>query len=102
MPTIKELAKASGYSTATISKALHDKSDVSKETKRQVKALAEKMGFRPNQAALQMRLGKSTVVGLLVAQEDSPLSSLDVRISPMWYLICATFEATGRRTQARS
>lgn len=76
MPTIKDLAKASGYSTATISKALHDKSDVSKETKRQMKALAEKMGFRPNQAALQMRLGKSTVVGLLVAQEDSPSLSI--------------------------
>ena len=93
MPTIKDLAKASGYSTATISKALHDKSDVSKETKRQVKALAEKMGFRPSQAALQMRLGKPTVVGLLVAQEDS--SSLSISTAELIAYVRNNLEESG-------
>lgn len=49
--TIKDLARASGFSVCTINKALNGKPWVSENTRRRVLELAETMGYRPNRLA---------------------------------------------------
>ncbi len=50
-PTIIDIAKAVGVSTATVSRALHNQSNVTEKTKSRVLQAAKRMGFRPNLAA---------------------------------------------------
>ena len=50
-PTIVDIAKAVGVSTATVSRALHNHQNVTDKTKSRVLQMAKKMGFKPNLAA---------------------------------------------------
>ena len=55
IPTIYDLAKALGVSIGTVNRAMHDKPDISPETKRRVLEMAEKMNFKLNPVAQSMR-----------------------------------------------
>lgn len=63
---IKELAKHLNLSTATISKALNNKSDISNHTREKVLKAAEALGYKPNASARHLRSGKVGVVALLL------------------------------------
>lgn len=63
---IKELAEYLNLSTATISKALNNKSDISSHTREKVLKAAEALGYRPNASARHLRSGKVGVVALLL------------------------------------
>ena len=47
---LKDLAKACGVSVGTVSRALNDKSEVSKATAVRIKQLAKDLGYIPNRA----------------------------------------------------
>ncbi|CAN5777909.1 hypothetical protein BH10BAC3_BH10BAC3_25340 [soil metagenome] len=49
--TIKDIAKALGFSTSTVSRALRDSYEISQETKALVLECAEKLHYKPNPAA---------------------------------------------------
>lgn len=63
---IKELAGLLNVSTATVSKALNNKSDISSHTRKKVLAAAESLGYRPNYSARYLRSGKADTVALLL------------------------------------
>lgn len=67
---IKELAACLNLSTATVSKALNNKSDISSHTRKKVREAAEKLGYRPNASARHLRSGKVGVVALLLPVAD--------------------------------
>lgn len=50
-PTIVDIARALGVSTATVSRALHNHTNVTDKTKSRVLQMAKKLGFKPNLAA---------------------------------------------------
>jgi len=52
---IKTLAKSLNLSISTISRALRDSHEISDETKRRVKAMAEKLNYYPNPYASSLR-----------------------------------------------
>lgn len=66
MITIVELAKLAGVSVATVSLVLRskDKGRVSPARRQQILDLAEKHGYRPNQAARALVQGRSNRIGL--------------------------------------
>ncbi|RIA10754.1 LacI family transcriptional regulator [Flavobacteriaceae bacterium MAR_2010_72] len=66
--TLKKIAETLGISTATVSKALKDYADVSPTTKSKVKALAEKLNFKPNSYAQSLRTQESKIIGLIIPQ----------------------------------
>ena len=49
------IAKNLRLSRSTVSKALNDRKDVSLKTKRRVKAIAKKMGYKPDYLARAIR-----------------------------------------------
>jgi DNA-binding LacI/PurR family transcriptional regulator len=64
--TIKDVARACGVSTQTISRVLNDRVDVSQSTREKVLAVIDQMGYQPNAFARGMRQ-KSTTLGVIIA-----------------------------------
>lgn len=48
MPTIKDVARISGYSISTVSYALVDHEKIPEETREKIKKIADQIGYRPN------------------------------------------------------
>ncbi len=68
--TLKEIATKLGISITTVSKALKNYSDVSPKTKQAVIELAEKLKFKPNSFAVNLRSQESKIIGLIVPEID--------------------------------
>jgi LacI family transcriptional regulator len=66
--TLKNIANQLGISISTVSRALKDHPDISKETKRKVRELADLMDFEPNAFAVYLRTNQSKVIGLIVPE----------------------------------
>lgn len=66
--TIKDIAKALGLSTSTVSRALRDSYEISAETKRIVLEYAEKINYHPNPIALSLKERRSRSIGVIVCE----------------------------------
>lgn len=66
--TIKDIAKALGLSTSTVSRALRDSYEISPETKRLVLEYAEKINYHPNPIALGLKERRTRSIGVIVAE----------------------------------
>jgi LacI family transcriptional regulator len=72
---IEELAKKIGVSKTLVSFVLNNKADkygVSKATQKRVMAAIKKLGFQPSSSARMLRLKKSNLIGLIVADISNP------------------------------
>jgi LacI family transcriptional regulator len=66
MTTIQELAKRSGVSVATVSRALNGSSEVSDVTRDKILALARELEYTPSAAARSLVRRRSHVVGIVL------------------------------------
>ncbi len=64
--TLKKLAEKLHLSVSTVSRALKDHPDISAETKRRVKELAEAMDYEPNSFAVHLRNKTTNIFGIMV------------------------------------
>lgn len=71
MASLKDIAKAVGVSTATVSKALNDLPDISEETKNLVREKAKEMGYFPNLAARALKTHRSYNLGVLFVDDQN-------------------------------
>lgn len=67
-PAIKltDIAARLNVSKVTVSKALRDHPDISRETKKLVRKVAEEMGYTPNIAARNLSSRKSNTIGVVI------------------------------------
>ena len=68
MAGIKEIAKITGLSLATVSRVLNNSTLVSAKAKKKVLEAAHKIDYRPNMAAVALRSGRSKIIGVLVPE----------------------------------
>lgn len=66
MVTIKDIARETGLSTATVARALGNTGPAGPETRRKVREAAERLGYVASSAARAMRNQSSNMVGLIV------------------------------------
>jgi LacI family transcriptional regulator len=64
--TIKELARLSGVSIGTVSRALNGYTDVSPETRERVMRLAQELDYTPTAAARTLVMERSHVIGVFL------------------------------------
>jgi LacI family transcriptional regulator len=67
--SIKEIARQAGVSPSTVSCVINGKAKerrISDRVAREIEALAEQVGYRPNQTAVSLRTGKSKIIGLII------------------------------------
>lgn len=72
MTTLKELAKLLNISVSTVSKALNDSHEISDTTKKRVNELAEKLNYKPNRIAQQLKTNKTKTVGVILPTVTNP------------------------------
>lgn len=65
MVKIKDIAIKCHTSTATVSKALHDSDELSPETIKRIKKVAQEMGYVPNAYAQALKLKRSYSIGVI-------------------------------------
>jgi LacI family transcriptional regulator len=65
---LKDIAEILGVSVTTVSKALKDYPDISKETKQHVKILAEKLNYKPSALAVNFRNKESRIIGVIIPE----------------------------------
>ncbi|WP_019547779.1 LacI family DNA-binding transcriptional regulator [Streptomyces sulphureus] len=63
---IRDVAAAAGVSITTVSDALNGKGRLPDTTRRHVREVADRLGYRPSAAARTLRTGKSGLLGLTV------------------------------------
>lgn len=66
--TIKDIARALGLSTSTVSRALRDSYEISQETKKLVLDYAQKINYHPNPIALSLKERRSRSIGVIVCE----------------------------------
>lgn len=66
--TIKDISKALGLSTSTVSRALRDSYEISKDTKDIVLEYAKKINYKPNRNAQSLKEKKSHSIGVVVSE----------------------------------
>lgn len=66
--TIKDIARALGLSTSTVSRALRDSYQISPETKKLVLDYAKKINYSPNPIALSLKEKRSRSIGVIVCE----------------------------------
>lgn len=67
-PTLRDVAQVAGVSFKTVSNVLNDHPQVRDSTRAKVLAAVEAVGYQPNIAARNLRLGRSGVIGLAVPE----------------------------------
>lgn len=63
--TIKDVAKAAGVSTQTISRVINNRPDVSPQTRALVQKIIKEMGYAPNFIARSLSRGRTNTVGVV-------------------------------------
>ena len=64
--TIRTIAKELEVSPSTVSKALRDSHEISKETKNKIQAYANFYNYRVNSLAIKLRNQKTRVIGVIL------------------------------------
>jgi len=68
-PTIRDIARVSGVSKASVSYALNDQPGVSPRTRERILAAAQQLGWRPSAAARSLSSARAGAVGLAIARD---------------------------------
>lgn len=79
--TIKDIAKATGVSYSTVSRALNNLDLVNEDTKKYIIETAEKMGYLPNPSAVNLKTRRSNIIGIYfstISDMSSPVVLHDV------------------------
>ncbi len=70
--TIRDVARACGVHVSTVSRTFSAPTLVNPDTRSRVLAAAEELGYRPNKAARALITGRTTNLGLIVADIANP------------------------------
>lgn len=71
-PTIYDVARVAGVSTATVSRALNGTGQIAPATRRAIDAAVEQLGYRPNTIARSLVTKSTQTIGLLLPDITNP------------------------------
>ena len=77
--TISDVARLANCSTATVSRILNDKPDVSAATRERVQGVVERLGYTPHVQAQRLAAGRSRTIALLFPLGHEESTQLDLR-----------------------
>lgn len=70
--SIKAVARLAGVSTATVSNVYSGKKPVNEDLAKRVRTAGDKLGYKVNRIAAQLRSGKNNIIGVLVPDLSEP------------------------------
>ncbi|HBY92559.1 MAG: LacI family transcriptional regulator [Ardenticatenaceae bacterium] len=72
MATVKDVARRAGVSTATVSRVLNNKGQVSATARAKVLAAVEALNFKPSRVARNLRVRRTQLIGLIISDIQNP------------------------------
>jgi LacI family transcriptional regulator len=101
--TIHDIARELNTTASTVSRALQDHPRISKEMKKMVWELAQKLNYQPNSLASSLRKGKGNTIGVIIPRIDRSFFSSVIRgIEDVAYeagynvIICQSYDSVER------
>lgn len=76
--TLRDIARATGYTVNTVSRALNNKPDISRETSLKIQKTARELGYIRNWMAGALRTGRSNTIAVIVGDLSNPFFALMV------------------------
>jgi LacI family transcriptional regulator, galactose operon repressor len=76
-PTLYDVAREAGVSTATVSRVVHGQDSVSPATRQRVLEVIEALGYVPDSAAQSMVRKRKEVIGLIFIENRSPDTDIE-------------------------
>lgn len=70
--TLQDIARRTGVTINTVSRALKNKSDISVQTCQRIQQVAREMGYVRNYAASSLRSGRTKTLGLILGEMSNP------------------------------
>ncbi len=105
--TLKDIARQTGYSVNTVSRALRDKEDVAHKTRERIRRVAAEMGYISNKPAASLRLGYTKTIAVILGDISNPhfavmMKEIEARAREYGYIsvLLNTNEETARETDA--
>ena len=105
--TITDIARKSGHSVGTVSKALKNRRGVAPETRSEIMRVAEQEGYIVNGQASALRSGQSKTVAIIITDIANPLFAILIKLSILALerrgyqaIVMATEENADQETQA--
>ena len=72
-PTLRTIADITGFAVTTVSKALADAPQISLDTRKRVRKVADSIGYMPDRAAQRLRTGRTNVISLVLDPHEEIL-----------------------------
>ncbi|HEY9053937.1 MAG TPA: LacI family DNA-binding transcriptional regulator, partial [Rectinemataceae bacterium] len=98
--TMRDVALASGVSTATVSRVLNDDARVKEKTRVHVRAAIDKLGYKPNQVARGLKTRATRTVGVVAPELASVFfmqlsESMEAELAAHGYslIVCSSRES---------
>ena len=76
--TLKDIARITGYTINTVSRALNNKPDISRETSLKIQQAARDAGYIRNSMAGSLRTGRTNTIAVIVCDLSNPFFALMV------------------------
>lgn len=73
--TKKDIARSLCISVSTVSRALTDDKNIRRETREAVLREAERLGYRRNPVAMNLKMGRTNTIGVIVPEMHTPYAS---------------------------
>jgi DNA-binding LacI/PurR family transcriptional regulator len=89
--TLKDVAQLAGVSAATVSHALRGSGSVSEGTATRVREVAERIGYRPNLVATNLRRQRTQTIGFILPTLANPFLS---QLAEAFYTECRNAQYT--------
>lgn len=74
--TIKDIARSLCISVSTVSRALADDKNIRTETRDMVVEEAKRLGYKRNPVAMNLKMGRTNTIGVIVPEMHTPYASL--------------------------
>lgn len=103
---MKDVARAAGVSTATVSLVLSNSPQVNEKTRAHVEKVAEKLGYEPNSHAQRLALKRSGQIGLVVPDIEnvyyaSLMRHMNIEIQRAGYSMMAAISENSQEVEDR-
>ena len=110
MVTIRDIAKLTGYSITTISKAMNDYPDVAKKTKEKILKVCEEQNYVPNALGRNLSTKRTYTIGVVFSEETNQgithpffgelLNYLKIEVEKYGYDILLLGNTVGKRVKS--
>lgn len=74
--TLQDIAKATGFTVNTVSRALKNKDDISRETCQRIQQVAREMGYVRNYIASSLRSGRTKTIAMIAGSMMNPFYAI--------------------------